>query len=353
MFSFFSNVYFYHSNQSVIVITHPTISLVKYFGVRDELLRLPTRSSFALSLKDLFTTTTVSFNHEQNMDNILIENYDDPTGLDMIRIFIKQFRKLYQIPKYFNVVSKNNFPTASGLASSGSGFAALSIALAELCQLNLSKQAVSALARLGSGSASRSIYAGIVVWHKGEDPRGTDCFAETIFPPDYWPELKMIIVVVSEQSKVLSTRNAGKMIIKSLNYQNWVDAAEKRIIILTEAIRDKKIDIVGSIMEQDCLEMHNCLKQVGITYHTKESHQVMDTIKSMREEKINCYFTSDAGPQIKVLCLEQDVELIITRITENIPKVRCLVSNIAADPVIKKSFITNTHEDKSRFEAKL
>lgn len=109
MFSFFSNVYFYHSNQSVIVITHPTISLVKYFGVRDELLRLPTRSSFALSLKDLFTTTTVSFNHEQNMDNILIENYDDPTGLDMIRIFIKQFRKLYQIPKYFNVVSKTIF----------------------------------------------------------------------------------------------------------------------------------------------------------------------------------------------------------------------------------------------------
>lgn len=337
-----------------MVRSHPTISLVKYFGVRDESLRLPTRSSFALSLMNLFTTTTVSFNHGDKTDNILIENYDDEAGIEMIRAFIRKFRDMYQIQRYFNVKSKNNFPTASGLASSGSGFAALSIALAELCQLNLSKKELSALARLGSGSAVRSIYGGMVFWHRGENAEGNDCFAETIFPSNHWPELRMIVIVVSEQPKSISTRNAGKMILKSPSYQRWIDAAEERITLLVEAIRDKEIDLVGSIMEQDCIEMHHCLKQVGITYHTEESNQVMDIIRCLRQEKINCYFTSDAGPQIKVLCLEQQVSLIINRIKEDIPQVRCLVSNIAADPIVKKSLIKNTDEPETNsYTAKL
>lgn len=355
MFSSSYGVYFFHSNNpAVTVITHPTISLVKYFGVRDESLRLPTRSSFALSLMNLFTKTTVSFNHGENKDKILIENYEDEAGIEMVMAFIQQFRKLYQIQKYFNVKSKNNFPTASGLASSGSGFAALSIALAELCQLNLSRKELAALARLGSGSATRSIYGGMVFWHSGEDAKGKDCFAETIFPADHWPELRMIVIVISEQPKSLSTRNAGKMIVKSPAYQGWVDAAEKRINSLIAAIQDKDIELVGSIMEQDCLEMHHCLKQVGISYHTEESNQVMTIIRGLREEKIDCYFTSDAGPQIKVLCLEHQVDLIINRIKEDFPNIRCLVSNIGNDPIVKKSLINNSNEcEPDPFSAKL
>lgn len=335
------------NNHRVTVLTHPTISLVKYFGVRCESLRLPARSSFALSLAELTTLTTVSFKNEKGTDSIWIEGYDDDQGITMIRAFIEKFRQRYGISDYFNVISKNNFPTASGLASSGSGFAALSIALAKLCQLNLSKKELSAIARFGSGSAARSIYSGMMFWHRGDNPGGEDCFAETIFSPDYWPALRMIVVITSEKSKLLSTRNAGKMIVKSPGYKDWADSSEERISLLINAIRDKNINTVGSIMEQDCVEMHNCLKQVGISYHTKESLLVMNSIKLLREEKINCYYTSDAGPQIKVLCLEHDVELIIERVTECVPKVRCIVSKIGGEPIIES---TMSHRDSEESE---
>lgn len=323
-------------DEHVTVITHPTISLVKYFGLRSQTLRLPSRSSFALSLAQLTTTTHVTFNNEQNEDTIVIEDYSDKHGVEMVRSFVDKFRDLTGVKRYFKISSKNNFPTASGLASSGSGFAALSIALSELCTLNFTKEDISKIARYGSGSAVRSIYGGMIFWHRGQDYLGDDCFAETLFPSYYWPELRMIVVAITNQPKELSTRDAGKLIIKSPSYQKWVNAAEERIALIINGLQNKDLDAIGKIMEQDCIEMHHCLKEMGIVYHTKETGDVIKTIRRLRDEGISCYWTSDAGPQIKVLCFEKEVELITDRIKESTPEVECIISEIGDEPLINK-----------------
>lgn len=327
----------YPDDLSVTVTTHPTVSLVKYFGVRDEKERLPYRSSFALALENLTTTTTASFNKEEK-DNIVINGYDDEQGIKMIQAFIDRFREETKLSVYFNVNSSNNFPTASGLASSGSGFAALALALGELCQVNMTKKQLSRLARLGSGSAVRSFHGGMVLWHRGCSSNGNDCFAETIFPAHHWPELRMIVVVVSTQPKEISTRNAGKLIIKSPSYRDWVKLADNRIDSIKAAIENKNIETVGTIMETDCQEMHHCLAEVGINYHTRQTHQVIKLISTLRENEISCYWTSDAGPQVKILCLENDVEAITEKIRQE-TSLDCIVSNIGNEPHIESNYI--------------
>lgn len=306
------------------------IALIKYWGKRDEVLMLPTKSSLSVTLDALKTITHAEFS---DADRFII-NGVEASGEVLIKFskFIDQFRKKFGITQNFFIESFNSFPTAAGLASSASGFAALAMALNDLCLLNLDKKELSMLARLGSGSASRSVYGGFVIWNKGCKADGTDSFAEQIFTSDHWPELRVIIVVVQAAKKMISSSRAMQISVNtSPNYIDWVKRSELRMQPMIEAIKRKDLDALGVLAEADCLEMHETMKcsVPSINYLNEKTMSIVELVKSLRNSGLQCYFTIDAGPNVKIITTESNQEHILQHL-KNIEGVeQVIVSKIA------------------------
>jgi diphosphomevalonate decarboxylase len=261
-------------------------------------------------LPELTTTTIIS---ESEKDEIVFAN----GNVKNIQNFLNLFRKIYGIKKYFRIQTSNNFPTAAGLASSSSGFAALAKGLDKICGLNLRKKELSILARQGSGSACRSIYDGFVLWHKGEKSDGLDSYAQQLFAQNYWPEFCVLIVVVDQNEKKISSRQAMQITTKtSPFYKSWLQDSQKRIPKMIDAIKKKDFSVVGQLAQMDCLGMHKTIQTSvpSINYWQQTTLKVMKAVKSLRKNGLECFFTIDAGPNVKILCLKKDALEIKKRI---------------------------------------
>lgn len=324
----------------VKVHTHPNIALIKYWGKRDQQLMLPTKSSFSVSLSPLETITSIHVNNSsKDIINISL-NWDSnaQTSIQPILDYLNFFRKKYAINSFFTVNTHNSFPTQAGLASSASGFAALAIGLNTLCNLNLNTQELSIFARQGSGSACRSVYGGFALWAKGENPDGSDCYAKQIFGPDYWPEFRVIIAVVNASKKPITSRAGMQQTVKtSPVYSQWVTESEQRIEKITDAIKNKDIARVGSLVEADWGGMLETMLTTNpkIDYRIQATHDVIDAVKAMREKhKIQAYFTTDAGPNVKIICLAQDSQKVITQLKTLKSVINIIECTVAQDPKI-------------------
>jgi diphosphomevalonate decarboxylase len=297
--------------------SHPNIALIKYWGKRNEKLILPTKSSISISLEDFVTATHVTKN-TSSCDLIWINGKEIAgTARKKVINFLNVFRKLYNVKDHFIVDSKNSFPTAAGLASSASGFAALTKALNELYDLKLSKKELSILARRGSGSACRSIYDGFVIWHRGKKPDGSDSYAEQLFPQNHWPELKIVPIILSGKKKKICSRTAMQQTVKiSPLYHEWVARSEARIKPMIDAIKNKDFHALGELAERDALEMHKCMRSAQIDYFLPETHQIIGKVQQLRKDGIPCYVTIDAGPNVKIITLDDYAILDLVH-TEN------------------------------------
>ncbi|KKQ33032.1 MAG: Mevalonate diphosphate decarboxylase [candidate division TM6 bacterium GW2011_GWF2_37_49] len=306
------------------------IALIKYWGKRNEDLMLPTKSSLSVSLEALSTLTKIRFSDADSLliNGINVEGY----ALAKLIKFLNKFRQKFGINKYFTVDSSNNFPTAAGLASSSSAFAALAQALNDLCALNLDKKELSMVARLGSGSASRSVYGGFVVWHKGSMDDGSDCFAKQLFDAGHWPEFRIIVVVVQSAQKKISSSNGMQITVAtSKSYTDWIMRSELRLNDMIEAIRQKNIESVGTLAELDCLEMHQAMQDStpAINYFNDKTVAVMDMVKFLREFGIQCYFTIDAGPNVKIITDASNQESVLDKLKTIDGIEQIIVSKIA------------------------
>ena len=293
--------------------THPNIALIKYWGKRDETLFLPTKSSISITLPHLTTTTTIAI-AQDGTDRVII---GDKIGDEKVVLFLDYFRKLHGVSDHFLIESKNSFPTAAGIASSASGFAALAMGLDKLYKLGLSPKELSQLARRGSGSACRSMYPRFAIWHKGEKADGSDSYAEPLFSANHWPELRVIVAVVNRDKKTISSRVAMQQTVAtSPRYEQWVADSQKRVPVMIEAIKQKDIHAVGRLAEQDCLEMHECIRTTtpSIEYWQPETHQIIELMRSLRKQGIACYFTIDAGPNVKIITLEKHVQQLLPKL---------------------------------------
>ena len=323
---------------SVTVTTNANIALLKYWGKRDENLFLPTKSSCALTVSELKTTTTLSFSAELMKDTIAINEHPatEKSHTSIVR-FLDQFRKQNRINNYFTITTHNNFPTAAGLASSSSGFAALAIGLNKLCELKKPMSEVSILARQGSGSAARSVYGGFTLWHQGQRPDGSDSYAEQLFDEHHWPELRIIIAVVSNQEKEISSRDGMCMTIAtSPYYQQWLNESAQRTISLVEAFKNKDLHHLGMLVEADWTGMHQSMTttQPSLNYWTQASYAIINTVKQLRSQNIACYFTTDAGPHVIMLCTAKDVEKIKSLLNDIDEVINVMTCTIAGDPII-------------------
>ncbi|WP_455142588.1 diphosphomevalonate decarboxylase [Candidatus Hodarchaeum mangrovi] len=299
-------------------IAHANIALIKYWGKRNEYLILPQNSSISMTLDKLHTTTTVEFSEMYNSDEVIInDKIIKEEEFERVVNHLDLFREYSHSHAFAKVVSKSNFPKKAGLASSASGFAALTIAASASLKLTLGPKELSIFARRGSGSAARSIGGGFVKWNRGENPDGSDSYAETIADPEYWPELTMIVTIVSTEEKKVSSRAGMKQTIStSPFYKAWLDTIQYDLEIVEEAIIEKNFSLLGEIMENNALKMHATMHTTKppILYWESGSIALMKEIIALREEGTECYFTMDAGPQVKILCLKSEISKIIERI---------------------------------------
>ena len=184
----------------VTAITNSNIALIKYWGKRDKKRMLPVNSSLSMTFDKLNTITTVEFDRKYKKDIFILDNKKIMPGTVLSRTIahLDLIRKMAGIKTKAKIVTQNNFPTAAGLASSASGFAALSLAGSRAAGLKLKSKELSMLARQGSGSATRSCQGGFVKWLKGEKPDGSDSYAVQIAKPEHWPEFRIIVTIVSK-----------------------------------------------------------------------------------------------------------------------------------------------------------
>ena len=167
---------------SVAALAHPNIAAIKYWGNRDDALRLPINGSISINLDGLFTRTSISFQSSLPFDELIINGREVAgSALERVSLILDLVRKMAGIKEQAEIVSENNFPSGAGIASSASAFAALALAASKAAGLDLSERALSRLARRGSGSAARSIPNGFVEWQMGTSDE--DSFAYSIAPP--------------------------------------------------------------------------------------------------------------------------------------------------------------------------
>lgn len=295
------------------------IALVKYWGKRNTELNLPVTSSLSVSLS-LKTSTTVEVISHDIFDRDLIEldgvsAQEGSTFYTRLVFFLDLFRPTPTT--LFRVTTKNDMATAAGLASSASGFAALVLALDDLFAWQLPKEKLSLLARLGSGSACRSIFSGFVLWNKGKREDGLDSFATPLL--ETWPELSMAYIPVSsEQKPISSTKAMQQTVATSSLYAYWPKAVEQEIETALEAIMAHDYTKLGSVAEESALFMHATmmLAKDPILYWLPKSVEVLHRVWQARKDGFMVYATMDAGPNVKILFMEEQRELLFSYFPE-------------------------------------
>ena len=294
------------NKQSATFRAHTNIALIKYWGKRNKELFLPMTSSLSLTLDAFYTDTRVEFDPALEADIFYLDDaLQNTEATAKVSRFIDLFRQVAGIEGTLpaKVTSFNHVPTAAGLASSASAFAALAGACNLALDLNLDPQTLSTLARQGSGTASRSLLGGCVEWHKGEGDDSDSSFAEQIDPADW--DLAMVVVMINRESKKLSSRDGMELTIAtSPFYELWPQEVEQDLLKIKDAIRTHDFETMGAVAEHNAMKMHATMISANpsFTYWEPESITAMQTVRQLRENRIPAYITMDAGPNVKVLC---------------------------------------------------
>lgn len=317
--------------KKVVARANSNIALVKYWGKKDEKLIIPQNSSVSMTLDALYTITEVEFTDERDIYFLDGELQDDKEHAK-ISEYIDIFRKKSKIFKYVKVNSINYVPTSAGLASSASGYAALAMALNKLFGLNYDMENVSKMARLGSGSASRSIFGGFVEWKRGVDHDTS--FSHKICDNDW--DISMIVIIINAKKKEISSRDGMKRTVETSPYYNaWIDSAERDVISIKEAINERDFQKMGEIAELSAMKMHATMMSANppIIYFKSDSIKAIELVKKIRKAGIPCYYTMDAGPNVKVICESKNADIIADEFRKYI-KNDIIISKIGTDSEI-------------------
>ncbi len=313
------------STQSAEAIANPNIAFIKYWGDKDSQLRIPANGSISMNLDNLITRTIVSFDPALTSDELQLDG-EIVSGLPCERVskFLDHVRQMAGISDHAKVESENNFPTGSGIASSASAFAALSLAASTAAGLHLGEKELSRLARRGSGSACRSVPGGFVEWQVGKDDASS--YAFSIAPPDHW-ELNDCIAVVSHEHKDTGSSQGHLLADSSLLQSVRVGDTSRRLDICRQAILTRDFNAFAEIVELDSSLMHAVMmtSQPRLLYWQPATLAVMQAVVEWRSKGIPVCFTIDAGPNVHVLTPGDFSSSVITNLVQ-IPGVTRVLS---------------------------
>jgi diphosphomevalonate decarboxylase len=283
-------------------VAHPNIAFIKYWGNRDQGLRLPSNSSLSMNLSSLQTQTTVDFDPQLKSDQLQLNNKDAlPEQVQRVSAFLDVVCQMSGSRLYANVESENNFPSGSGIASSSSAFAALALAASRAAGLDLDERALSRLARRGSGSASRSVPGGFVEWRAADSDE--DSYAVSIAADDHWA-LEDCIAIVSEEHKAIGSSDGHKLADSSPLQAARVAGAEQRLETCRQAILQRDFAALAQVTEVDNHLMHAVMmtSQPPLLYWQPASIAVMHAVSNWRAAGTPACYTLDAGPNVHVIC---------------------------------------------------
>jgi diphosphomevalonate decarboxylase len=284
-----------------------------------------------MNLKGLETRTLVRFSGQFSSDELeLNKKRITGSGLERVSAFLDRVREKAGLDLRGRVVSENNFPTGAGIASSASGFAALSLAASTAAGLSLSEKELSCLARSGSGSASRSIPGGFVEWHAGSNDQNS--FAETILPENGW-NLVDLIAVVSKEHKQTGSSAGHHLADTSPIQQARVDDAERRLDICRSAVLNRDFEAFAEIVELDCSLMHSVMmtSDPPLWYWIPETVALIQSVLDWRKAGIPVCYTIDAGPNVHLLCLKETASEVKNRL-EGYPGINTVLESSPGGP---------------------
>jgi diphosphomevalonate decarboxylase len=279
------------------------IALIKYWGNRDHQLRLPSNSSLSMNMAGLTTTTTVEFDPSLKSDRLILGGREIAgAGRDRVSRWLDRVRALADLAVFARVDSRNEFPSGTGLASSASGFAALALSASTAGGLRLSEAELSRLARLGSGSACRSIPGGFVEWDKGVDD--TTSFARSIAPADHW-DVRDVIAIIDFAHKSIGSTEGHAVADTSPLQAARVASTPDRLARARTAVLNRDFAALADVVELDSLMMHAVMitSSPTLMYWQPATLAVMQAVVNWRNEGLPVCATIDAGPNVHVLCL--------------------------------------------------
>ncbi len=281
---------------------HSNIALIKYWGKIDSELHIPQNNSLSLTQDAFYTDTKVLFSDDLKEDEFYL-NYQkqDANELTKISKFINIFRDLANINMHCRVESHNNMPSAAGFGSSASAYAALTKALNDALKLNLDSKALSILARRGSGSACRSIYSGLVEWQQGNSSETS--YAVPFDTADF--PICTITMALSGNRKEFSSRKGMKISVNTSPYYSaWKVYSKKSLEDIKVAIKEKDINKIGEIAEQNALAMHSLTitAQPSFFYFSEDTLRAISSVHKLRNQGYSLHFTIDAGPNLVIIC---------------------------------------------------
>jgi len=300
---------------AVTARAHTNIALVKYWGKADTKLMLPQTSSLSLTLDQFYTDTTVAFVSDLTADEVMLNGQRlTPTASQKVRHMLDLVRQQSGETRFARVSSTNHVPTAAGLASSASAFAALAGAASRAAGLTLSRTDLSRLARRGSGSAPRSIFGGFVEWQAGTDDATSLAvpFQEQVD----WSIAMVALVLDPRHKKVSSTQGMQSSVTTSPYYPAWKTVVADDLTAIKPAILAQDFTTTGEILEANAMRMHALTLSANppFSYFNGESLAAMQTVRDLRASGVSCYYTLDAGPNVKVFCQEADLPAVTTRL---------------------------------------
>ena len=314
-----------HAIESVTACAGPSLALTKYWGKAHHGTNKPATPSLGLTLTPLQSQATVSLAAGQHQVTV----NEMPQPLDRFEPFLEAAGELFDTPVFLKATCTNNFPTSAGLASSSSGFAALALAVSRLSGQTLSAEDLSCLARAGSGSAARAAWGGFVEWSAGAS-HATPLYDET-----YWPDLRVIVCLVDPGPKPVSSREAmTRARDTSCYYDEWVKDATCLHHGALTALASKDLEKLGDITRHSTMRMFATMLGMSppVVYWAPATVQIIHQAAALRAQGIGVWETMDAGPQVKLLCMAQDVDMILSRLSEVLPDLTTIIAQVGTGP---------------------
>ncbi len=303
------------------VRAYPNIALIKYWGKFDNENHLPYNSSLSISVDTIYTETESEIIEGKNDIFYLNDVLQSGKESEKMISYLNKVRKLYNLDKKLKIKTKNFFPTAAGLASSASGYAALAKSIDIAYNLNLDDSSLSKLARIGSVSAARSIYGDFVYLEKKSEEAKYFANAD-----DY----SVIFIIINSEKKEISSRLAMKNTVETSSYYKaWLDNTKIEFEEMKKAILYKDFTKIGLLTESSCLKMHATMlaSNPPFTYLKGKTLETIDLIRKIRKDGFEAYFTIDAGSNVKVLCKRSEVNKIYQLLKNNFDEKDLILCN--------------------------
>ena len=310
----------------------PNIALIKYWGKRDTRRNLPAVGSISITLADLFTETSVELDDGLPNDRLVVNGHDDPGMMPRISKCLDDVVGLDR-PRA-SIDSRCNFPIAAGLASSAAAFAAVVVASAAAAGQQRNTDEMASLAGRASGSAARSLYGGYVELTSNDD----DITVESIRSVEEWP-LRVIVAITESAAKTTGSSEAMEISRNtSPFYDRWVGDQAVDLKTARDAIGARDFEKLAAVAEHNCLKMHSVMwaSRPPIVYWNSATLNCMQTIRELQSRGIAVFFTIDAGPQVKAVCLPEEEVVVRSALADTSGVSNIIVSGLGSGAELVK-----------------